>query len=482
MKHLIKLLKDWTDSTGKLWKAGTVVEIPDAVVAAELLIKDIGVKFSGIESVPGADPEAVTKAVDAAVQKSLASDETLKKLGDITAAKIHSISVKDNSDNDPSWGFMPPTIREPTEAQKQFAMGQFAGEVYLAGRDGRGASDRLAKCHERSQEIVKKGIDAGYINKTTVVQARVDADMGFAMPPVLNTMLLDTAAETAVVRPRCSVIPLSSLAVELPMVKDYDRSSSTVHGGLIAYWKGEDAQLTESKPAMEDVKLSLNALTILAFASHQAMKFAPFDLGGYLLPKMGDAVTFKEEDGFIRGTGAGMPLGLLNSLCKTSVAIESGQTLAKSALVTENVFKMEATLKVMRPGSVVWLYNRPELLRWLRLLTFDVGTGGEMARLFVGNPFSQDATLDGAPILDSEHMPAAGTVGDLTLADLSDYLIADDRSGAEVAQSMHLGFDYGRMAYRIIKYVDGQPMHRSTFTRHKGAGGLATTVTLAVRS
>lgn len=485
MKHLIKLLKDWTDSTGKLWKAGTVIEIPDAAIAADLLVKDIGVKFSGIEAVEQADPAAINKTVEETVKKSLASDETLKKMSDLTAEKLHSISTKDKSDDDPTWGYLAPKIGDKfSDSEKQFAMGQFAGEVALVGADGRNVPERLSKCRERSENIVKKGIEKGFINKAagTGLQARVDADLGFAMPPVLNTMLLEAAAETAVIRPRASVIPLSSLAVELPMVKDYDRSSSLVHGGLIGYWKGEDAALTESKPKMEEVKLSLNALTILAYASHQALKFAPFDLGGYLLPKMGDAITFKEEDAFINGTGAGMPLGILNSGCKTAVVIESGQTLAKSCIVTENVFKMETYLKVLRASGVTFLYNRPELLRWLRLLTFTVGTGGEMARLFQGNPFSPDAVLDGVPCLDSEHMPAAGTAGDLTLADLSSYLIADDRTGPEVAQSMHLKFDYGQMAWRIIKYCDAQPIYRTTFTRHKGAGGLATTVTIAVRT
>jgi len=47
---------------------------------------------------------------------------------------------------------------------------------------------------------------------------------------------------------------------------------------------------------------------------------------------------------------------------------------------------------------------------------------------------------------------------------------------------MHLKFDYDQMAFRIVKYVDGQPANSTYFTRQKGSNTLASIMTIATRS
>lgn len=483
MKFLLKLLKDWTDPNGKVWKTGTVIEIDNKQVAGDLVMDKTAEVVKAEDHVAVTDGGMTVKAIEDAVGKAV--EAKLKDLPANTAKEIHSIETKDLSDEDPSHGFLPAHQgREHTKEEKTYGLGVFAAEVYAAGPDMVRPSPRLQKSIERSRERVKKAQDAGLVEKTagTGLQVGSETDIGAVIPPELNTMLLQQAAISATIRPLCSSISLISNTVDLAQVKDYDRSASLVCGGLLGYWKAEDAQLSESKPKMENIELKLNALTILAYASHQTMRFSPISIGSYLLPKMGDAITFKEEDAFINGGGAGMPQGILKANATVSIAIESGQAIATKCIVTENIDKMEARLKVQRAGAVRWMYSRPDLHVWLRSLVRAVGIGGVPAALYDWKGIAGGGVLDGIPLLDCEHMPAAGAVGDLSLVDWSYYLIADERSGVEVAESMHLKFDYGQTCFRMIRYMDGQMTQSTYTTRHKTTATVAPIVTIAVRS
>ena len=69
--------------------------------------------------------------------------------------------------------------------------------------------------------------------------SEVPADGGFLIPEVLRSDILQVALETAVVRPRATVIPMSSLRVPIPMIDDTSHTSSIL-GGVTAYWTEEE--------------------------------------------------------------------------------------------------------------------------------------------------------------------------------------------------------------------------------------------------
>jgi HK97 family phage major capsid protein len=324
---------------------------------------------------------------------------------------------------------------------------------------------------------MKKGMIAKAAGSGLTVGA--NESLGALMPPIINTMLLDAAAETAIIRPRCSTFALSgAMELTFPKVKGYDRSGGLVHGGMVAYWRGENQLLKESKFELEDIRLNLSALTVLAFASHRVMRFAPVDVGAFLLPKMGDAITFKEEDAFLNGSGVGMPLGILKSPSKVTIAKEANQ--AAASIVTANVDKMISRIRIERAMSTVFLYNRADMYPLLVNLTRTIGTSGVLSMLYVPGA-NGTGTLSGFPAVNNDHCQALGTEGDLVLADWSQYLIADDRQGPETAQSMHLKFDYGQEAFRIIKYVDGQSVNSQAYTPHRGTNTTSGIITLAAR-
>lgn len=463
MKHKIKLLKDWTDPSGNEFKAGQIIELDDDEIASKLLLDEIGIKTRHEDR----KPEDVKKIVTDAVKEGI---DSLKR--DIKDKKIDF--THDKSDDDPTHGFLPPKEKY-TVTEMKYGMGLFFKEVYAASLPGGHLPERLSKSRDRVEKMLEKAAGDGMTVGT-------DSEGGFMVPPAFSLMLLDGSLEIAVVRPRVTSLEMTSDRIELPQVKNYDHSSNQVYGGIQVYWKAENALLTESKPAMEEIAFNLQPLTALAYASHKMMRFSPIAVGSFLLPKMSEAMAWKEDDGFINGTGAGMPLGLLNAPGKVEQAIENGQTLAGSAFVSQNAVKMFARLRVEKNASTVWLYNKPELFRWLALLSIDVGTAGSAAGLVTRIPGSPSMDMLGYQLVDTEHTKAVGTAGDIILADLSQYIVADDRKGPEIAQSMHLKFDYGQEAFRIIKYVDGGPRWTAAFTRQNGAVTVSPIVTLGARS
>ena len=477
MKYLIKLLKDWTDPTGQVFKAGQTVVIEDKAAAGELLADGIGEKATPEPKTE--DQTAVLKAITDGVKEGMA--EVLKAQN--IEAKKH-IETHDKSDDDPGSGYLPQRVDNKwTEDEIEHGMGLFAKDVHDACALGSVIPKNLQKERERSEKMVQKAIKDGLVKAAGDGQTLgTDSEGGFLVPVEFSTALIASQNESAKIRPLATKMTVGSNRIELPQVDNYDHSSDLIYGGMAAYWKAEEAQLTEKKMVLEEVALTLHKLTALAYASGEIIRFSPVSLGSWFLPKMGEVLTWKEEDGFINGTGAGQPLGLLNAGSLLQIAIETGQTLAATAVVTNNILKMFQGTKIERPGALAFLYNRVDLFFWLSKLTIDVGTGGSAAGLIQRVPGRPDMDLLGIPLVDTEHMPAAGTVGDITLTDLSQYIIADDRKGPAIAQSMHLKFDYDQEAFRILKYVDGQPRYKKAFSRQNSTNQQAQVMTIAVRT
>jgi HK97 family phage major capsid protein len=91
------------------------------------------------------------------------------------------------------------------------------------------------------------------------------------------------------------------------------------------------------------------------------------------------------------------------------------------------------------------------------------------------------STLMGKPIHFIEQASSVGTVGDLMLLDLSQY-ITIKKGGMKVASSIHVLFTTDEMAFRFILRLDGQPAWHSALTPYKGTNTLSPFVTVATRS
>jgi HK97 family phage major capsid protein len=202
-------------------------------------------------------------------------------------------------------------------------------------------------------------------------------------------------------------------------------------------------------------------------------------LGNIMTQGFSEELTFLVEDSIINGTGAGQPLGVLGSNALVTVAKETGQ--AAATLVTANIFKMWSRMWSRSRANAVWFVNQdiePQLLS----LDMPVGTGGMPVYLpangISGAPFG---TLLGRPIVPIEYCATLGTVGDVILADLSQYVMIE-KGGLQAETSIHVQFLTDETAYRFVYRVDGQPAWHDTLTPFKGSSTQSPFVALATRA
>ena len=95
-----------------------------------------------------------------------------------------------------------------------------------------------------------------------------------------------------------------------------------------------------------------------------------------------------------------------------------------------------------------------------------------------GLPYSTLGTL---PVIPVEYCSTVGTVGDIMLVDLDQYLLVD-RGQPEFASSIHVRFIQGETTFRATYEVDRQPTWRTALTPMNGNNTLSPFVALATRA
>ena len=122
----------------------------------------------------------------------------------------------------------------------------------------------------------------------------------------------------------------------------------------------------------------------------------------------------------------------------------------------------------------------PELFQ----MSLSVGTGGGPAFLpaSAGAVPRPNDSIFGLPIFYPEQCQTLGTVGDIYLADMSEY-VTITKGGLQAASSIHVGFLSDQTVYRFVFRVDGQPLWSAALTPFKGGAGNSTSpfVALATR-
>jgi HK97 family phage major capsid protein len=439
MKRKVKIVKEWNGHS-----IDTVLEV-DEKTFASILEDKAGVEYTDTkaEDFATVQKSMITKATDAAV---VAVEAKLKEMASDTSKMIH-ISVKDRSDDDPTFGYLPDNAKSQKDLSKNevaFAFGRFAVDVQKAARGGR-ESEVLMKCRERSEKLVTKAAGDGMI-------VGGDESGGYLIFSAASAMIQASSLEASIVRPRANKVTMATQLLRIPYLRDTDHSTGTVYGGIKIYFDDENAEGTASKPKLEMLEFKLKKMTAMGYASEEWIKWSPVSLGSWLIPKFGEAVGFKEDLCFLGGPGGAQPLGIRNAPGKIQIAFETAQDA--STFVLENSTNMFARLKFKKAGSVCWVMNQT-VFPQLPLFNIQSGTGSSavFTNSVLGAP---GQSLWGYPIVWTEKVPALGTAGCVLLTDFSDYTIADDQSGPEIAQSIHLKFDLGQTAFRMTKYIDGQ--------------------------
>jgi len=333
--------------------------------------------------------------------------------------------------------------------------------------------DRFGSFGEQMAAVMRAGVPGGTVDPRLRVQGAatglnetVSSDGGFLVQQDFSSELLQQVFETGILASRCRRIPISGNAngIKIPGVDETSRAS-TRSGGVLAYWKDEAALKVASKPKFRMIDLQLKKLIGLCYATDELLQDAAA-LEGYIKMAFVEEFGFQVDDSIINGTGAGMPLGILNAGCLVSVAKETGQKAA--TILAENIMNMRSRLFASSRQNSVWLINQ-NIEPQLHSMSLAVGTGGVPVYMPAGGlsnlPYD---TLYGRPVIPIEQCPTLGTVGDIILADFARGYILAEKGGIQTDMSIHVQFLYDESVFRFVLRVDGQPVRSTTLTPYKG--------------
>jgi len=282
-----------------------------------------------------------------------------------------------------------------------------------------------------------------------------DSAGGFLVPEQFAAGIETYALENAIVRPLARKMPMATDTLNYPTVSDTSHSSS-VYGGVIAYWTEEAGSKTPADTTFGKVKLIAKKLTGFTYASDELLEDSAIGLEALLLKLFGDAIVWYEEESFWQGNGVGQPLGIMNSGALLTPLRATVNLIALADLgAIMGRFRGDLYGK-----SVAWVANKAALPQ-LILLGNNVITWAMIAGQRV------PGSLFGIPLYFTEHVPTLGAVGDIGLYDFDQYLIGD-RKGLKVDRSIEYRFSTDETTWRFVKRVDGQPLVDSAFTPKRG--------------
>lgn len=313
--------------------------------------------------------------------------------------------------------------------------------------------------------------DPRLIQAATVFREGAGGDGGFLVPTQFLSDFMDASLESEIVRPRATVVPMASNAVEAPFWSYEDRSTGIA--GFTSVWTAEGATMTPQLGSVSQVSMRASKLSVFTKATNELVMDAPtFERG--LSAALTNAVSFELDVAFMSGTGAGQPKGVLNDDALITVGKESGQTA--DTIVYANLINMFARMHPAGLPRSVWVANATALPQLLSL-SLPIGDGGTHIPILreTGDGFS----LLTRPLLISEKVPVVGDAGDIGLYDFSQYLTGF-RQYATVAVSNEKYFDTDEKAFRVTLRSDGRGGWTGPATPRNGST-LSWAVTLAAR-
>ena len=406
------------------------------------------------------DDDVLTPMLARAVQGGL--DDAVDRAMHSWLRKQPSSGRSRGSAGIPFAGLGDTPLDDPRAGFKHF--GEFALAVRDACQPGKRPDDRLAL-------IAKTASGMG---------ENTGADGGFLVPTEFVHKLLERIYSANSLLGKTDSYTVASNVIAFPRNAETARANGSRWGGVRAYWRDEGEQATATKATFSRLQLTLRKLFVMINASDELLSDAQgIALDQYLFRVASDEINFVVSDTILNGTGSGQPLGILNSDCLVTVAKETDQTAA--TVNTQNIIKMWSRMFAPCRQNAVWLIHQDVEPH---LQTMTIGSGGAQIVAYQppgglsANPFGM---LMGRPVIPVEWCATLGTVGDVILADLRQYVTVT-RGMIESALSIHMRFDYDESVFRFIFRIDGAPWWSAALTPYKGSNTQSCFVTLATRA
>lgn len=332
------------------------------------------------------------------------------------------------------------------------------------------------------------------MNETTA------AEGGYLVPPEYANEVMDFVETKSILYPQARKVTIKGNRLVDNYINEATRtdpSSGSRHGGIMAYWKAEAAQLAAVKAAIAQRETDAEKLTAYSPVTDELLADAPA-LEATLDNLVSKEFAFQLDDSILNGAGHNTyfePLGILNASNNALVTIakESGQ--AAGTVVFENILKMFTAMIAQCRSNAKWYVNQDIEMQLMKMVMTTgelksngaskvediTGTFGMPIYMFPGAYGNENGKLLGKDVVYLEQCSAPGTAGDIIFADMSQYLIVN-RADITKQVSMHVRFDYDESVFKYTMRVGGRPEWMNKITPYKGSTQRSPYVTLAARA
>jgi HK97 family phage major capsid protein len=275
-----------------------------------------------------------------------------------------------------------------------------------------------------------------------------DSEGGYTVPEEFDSEVIRYATEMAVVRPRATVRSMSRDIVNWAKLDQDPTTDGDDFGGVSLSYVAEGATKPESQPRFGRVRLQAKKLVGLTVASDELLDDSAINVANFLVSLFGEALAYREDKEFLRGTGVGSPLGIINAAGVVEADRETGGNITYKDLLA-----MRRSLKSVFHPNAVWITTLEGEEKILQINAATTQGVKLIDSLRDGIP----TTMLGRPLIVTDKLPSTiGEKGDIIFGDLSRYYIGD-RGTIQVASSIHDRFREDETVFRFVKRHDGQP-------------------------
>lgn len=299
------------------------------------------------------------------------------------------------------------------------------------------------------------------------------SDGGLLVPSETASRIHAVSLENELVMPRAFVQPMRSNEITIPGLS-VGNHGTNLFGGFIASYTAELGTLAENSPKARTMTLVAKKLTGLIRFSSELNADVPGGMS-QIENLCGKGLAWYRDKAFLKGTGAGEPLGILNAGCTIEVSPEGGQ--AVDTIIYENLVKMMSRMFAGSFQNSVWVAHQSTIPQLLQL-SMAVGIGGD--HIPVMTESNGGFKILTRPVVFTEKTAVLGDRGDIMLADFSQYIVGL-REGMRFDTSIHVHFDTDEILSRIIERHDGQPLWDEPLTLEDGSTTVSPFVVLGAR-
>lgn len=334
-------------------------------------------------------------------------------------------------------------------------------------------SEQFASWTDYIVAVRKAGLgmrDPRLVAASAVTKTSVGTDGGFAVPGLYGEQISNAVRSEKSLLTLCDVWFTERNTIDLPV----DETTGWDTNGIQAHWVDEYNSIPQSKAELKNISMRLNKIAVLVPVSDEVASDA-LALSQYLQRKAPEKIDHAINLAIMRGTGAATPLGILNSPALVTVPKESAQ--AADSIVGANASKMLARLPAESFSNSVWLVH-PDAVPQLPGMTLNDASIFTQA---AGMPHGAIGLLLGRPVIPHQVCSTVGDLGDIVLADLTQYLAAVKIGGLKFQISIHLWFDREVSAFKFTLRILGQPVLSAPIAPRVGTMTQSPFVALAAR-